>query len=306
MDAGVVDAADLAGGIDLRATLESGQSYHWARSDGGMYDSGAGDGEDPWYHTVVPAALTPTNEPEVLRIKEAEDGLAWRASFDAEAVLCRLLRLDDDLVSIRSSLPDNPLVQRAFDMYSGLRLVRDPPFRSLVSFICSTQMRVGRIHGMQMRMARALGDTVVFDGERYYAHPRPEQLRAASEAELRELGLGYRAPYVQRTAEMVATGEANPAVAIDLPYEEAREYLTKFVGVGEKVADCVLLFSLGFLEAVPLDTWIQTVIAEYYPDCDRDSYEATSRAIRKRLGGPLAGYAQTYVFHWIRHHGPTE
>jgi len=83
--------------------------------------------------------------------------------------------------------------------------------------------------------------------------------------------------------------------AANLPYEEARESLTKFVGVGDKVADCVLLFSLGFLEAVPLDTWIRTTIEEYYPDCERGNYTDTSRAIREQFGGEFR-YAQTYVF----------
>ena len=76
--------------------------------------------------------------------------------------------------------------------------------------------------------------------------------------------------------------------------------LARFVGVGDKVADCVLLFSLDFLEAVPLDTWIRTAIAEHYPECDRGAYDETSRAIRDRFG-PYAGYAQTYVFHHLRH-----
>ncbi|MFD1633082.1 8-oxoguanine DNA glycosylase, partial [Haloplanus ruber] len=91
-----------------------------------------------------------------------------------------------------------------------------------------------------------------------------------------------------------------PAAAGDRSYEDAREYLTRFVGVGEKVADCVLLFSLGYLEAVPLDTWIRSAIADHYPDCDRGSYAETSRAIRERLGGEYAGYAQTYLFYYLR------
>jgi N-glycosylase/DNA lyase len=99
---------------------------------------------------------------------------------------------------------------------------------------------------------------------------------------------------------MVADGEAHPETAREMAYEDAREYLTRFVGVGEKVADCVLLFSLGELGAVPLDTWIRTTIEEYYPDCERGSYAETSRAIREALGGEYAGYTQTYVFHYLR------
>ena len=181
-----------------------------------------------------------------------------------------------------------------------MRLTRDPVFPCLISFICSAQMRVARIHGMQRRLRETYGDAVELDGEAYRAFPTPEQLAARSEEELRDLSLGYRAPYVQRTAAMVASGEADPLAAADLPYEEARESLTRFVGVGDKVADCVLLFSLGFLEAVPLDTWIRTTIEEYYPDCERGNYAETSRAIRDRFGGEYAGYAQTYVFYYLR------
>jgi N-glycosylase/DNA lyase len=164
-------------------------------------------------------------------------------------------------------------------------------------------MRVERIHAMQTALREAYGDPVDVAGDTYYAYPTPEALASATEAELRDLGLGYRAPYVQATAEMVATGEAAPTEARDLPYEDAREYLTQFVGVGDKVADCVLLFSLDFLEAVPLDTWLQTTIADYYPSCDRGNYTETSRAIRESLGGEYAGYVQTYIFHYLRSGG---
>jgi N-glycosylase/DNA lyase len=181
-----------------------------------------------------------------------------------------------------------------------MRLVRDPAFPCLISFICSAQMRVSRIHGMQMRLAREYGETVTVDGETFHAFPTPERLAARTEEELRDLSLGYRAPYVQRTAEMVAEGEAHPDEAAGLPYEEARESLTRFVGVGDKVSDCVLLFSLGYLEAVPLDTWIRSALEEHYPDCERGSYADTSRAIRDRLGGTYAGYAQTYLFYYLR------
>jgi N-glycosylase/DNA lyase len=153
---------------------------------------------------------------------------------------------------------------------------------------------------MQTALADTYGGTVTFNGEEYSAYPTPDRLAAATDPELRDLSLGYRAPYVKRTAEMVASGEARPEEAVGMPYEDAREYLTRFVGVGRKVADCVLLFSLGYLEAVPLDTWIRTAIEEYYPDCDRSGYVETSRAIREAFGGEYAGYTQTYVFHHLR------
>ncbi|WP_435076670.1 DNA-3-methyladenine glycosylase family protein [Halococcus sp. AFM35] len=302
METGSIAVDSLAGGFDLQATLESGQTYAWHRADGRMYDKPSAVGGSAWYVTVLPATVT--GEREVIRTRQVDGRLDWEATTEATELLTHLLRLDDDLDAIRESVPNEPLIERAFDTYSGLRLVRDPPFVSLVSFICSAQMRVARIHGMQRALAREFGSTIEFGGKTYHAFPTPVQLAAATEAELRDCSLGYRAPYVERTAELVAGGEAHPESARGMVFEEAREYLKQFMGVGNKVADCVLLFALDYLEAVPLDTWIRGAIAEHYPDCDHDSYAATSRAIRERFGSEFAGYVQTYVFHYLR--GGTE
>ena len=296
MERGVVE---LSGPFDLQSTVESGQSYLWDRADGRMYEETSVHGGDAWYETTARV----DGEPAVLRIRQVDGRLEWESTVEATPVLRERLRLDDDLPAIRATAPDDDIVQDAYDAYWGMHLVCDPPFPSLISFICSAQMRVGRIHGMQQELARAFGSTVEFDGRTYHAFPTPEQLAAATEAELRDLGLGYRAPYVRDTAKMVADGEAHPDEAVGLAYEDARDSLTRFVGVGDKVADCVLLFALDYLEAVPLDTWIRTTIEEYFPDCDRGNYADTSRAIREAFGGEYAGYAQTYVFNWLRNNG---
>jgi N-glycosylase/DNA lyase len=303
MEKGVISVDDLAGEFDLQSTVESGQSYLWSRLDGKMYTTDEAYGGQAWYETIVPPLDGVSNEQAVVRVRQVDDRIEWESTTDAVPILTHLLRLDDDLDEIRADAPDEPLIDRAFEQYRGMRLVRDPPFACLISFICSAQMRVGRIHGMQQRLAAEYGERVEFDGRTYQAFPTPEALAARTEAELRDLSLGYRAPYVQRTAEMVADGEADPTDAVGQEYEAAREYLTQFVGVGDKVADCVLLFSLGYLEAIPLDTWIRTAIEEYYPDCEQGNYTDTSRAIRERFGGEYAGYVQTYVFHYLRNGG---
>ena len=299
MHRGTIDAGSLPGGIDLQATVESGQSYLWDREDDRMYEQTAASGGDAWYWTTVRV----DGEPEVVRVRQTDGELRWEASVEAADALRELLGLGDDLPAIRAAAPDDDVVDEAYDAYWGMRIVRDPPFPSLVSFICSAQMRVSRIHGMQQALRREFGDPVEFDGGTYRAYPTPEALAGASEADLRELNLGYRAPYVKRSAEMVADGDADPAAARELTYEDAREALTEFVGVGQKVADCILLFSLGYLEAVPLDTWIRTTIGEFYPDCERGNYADTSSAIRQRMGGEYAGYTQTYLFHYLRSGG---
>jgi N-glycosylase/DNA lyase len=289
MESGSIPVGELSGGLDLRTTVESGQSYLWGREDGQMYESGAPDG---WYRT--------TDGGDAVRVRQRDGALEWEATADLGGRLRERLRLGDDLRAIEAAAPDDGLVGTAYDAHRGLRLVADPFFPTLVSFICSTQMRVERIFGMQEALRGRYGDPVELGDTTYDSFPTPPTLAAATEAELRDLGLGYRAPYVVRTAEMVADGELTRADIEGLPYEDAREALTGFVGVGQKVADCVLLFSLGYLQAVPLDTWIQTAIEEHYPDCDRGDYAATSRAIREQFGGEYAGYTQTYVFHHLR------
>lgn len=287
MKEGAIELDGLAGGCALTATLESGQSYLWSRSDEGMYREPPDNGT--WYEL--------THEDGFVRVRNRDGRLEWEGTGDPEGVLADRLRLDDDLPAIYETVPDDPLLRAAIEYVPGMRLVRDPPFACLISFICSAQMRVERIHGMQRALTEAYGTPV--PGADTKAFPRPENLAAASEGELRELGLGYRAPYVLETARMVADG-TDPAAAAELPYEEARSYLTQFSGVGEKVADCVLLFSLDHLEAVPLDTWIRKSIERAFPSCARDSYADTSAAIRDQLGGAYAGYAQTYLFHYLR------
>ncbi|NEU56382.1 DNA-3-methyladenine glycosylase [Halorussus sp. MSC15.2] len=301
MNSGSIAIGEFEGGLDVQTTLESGQTFLWRRDDGRAYETGGASGGSAWYHTVVGGHTD--GESEVLRVRQRDDRLEWEASFDAESLVAERLRLDDDLPAIFERIPDHPLLADARETYPGLRIVNDPFFPCLVSFICSAQMRVGRIHGMQTALAREFGETVEFDGETYHAFPTPERLARATEDELRELGLGYRAPYVRRSAELVASGEATADDVRGLDYEDARDAMQAFVGVGDKVADCVLLFSLGYLEAVPLDTWIQTAIAEHYPHCEKGSYAETSRALREEFGGEFAGYAQTYVFHYLRTRG---
>ncbi|MFC6991200.1 DNA-3-methyladenine glycosylase family protein [Haladaptatus sp. GCM10025707] len=303
MESGTLALGNLKGEFDLQSTVESGQSYLWRREDGRMYEQTPAYGGEAWYYTVLPGTYA-DGDPAVLRVRQRGDKLEWESQFDAAETLGHLLRLDDDLPAIFDAIPTDPLVDAAYDAYEGMRLVRDPPFQTLISFICSAQMRVARIHQMQLGLARTFGEKVEFDGRTYHAFPTPEALAGASEAQLRNLNLGYRAPYVQRSAEIVAQGLAHPEDAVGLDYENAREELKTFVGVGDKVADCVLLFSLGYLEAVPLDTWIQSAIADHYPDCDQGNYTNTSRSIRAQFGGEYAGYAQTYVFHYLRTGGP--
>ncbi|MCG1003405.1 MULTISPECIES: DNA-3-methyladenine glycosylase [Halobacterium] len=294
MERGAIPTTEIAGAVDVQATIESGQTYLWWRPDGATYETDGASGGNAWYRTVV--------DGDVVEVRQTADAIEWQSTTDAAPIVRELLGLNDDLHEIRAAATGDDLTEAAWDAYDGLRIVRDPFFGCLISFICSAQMRVERIFAMQESLRETYGDPVEYDGETVHAFPEPEALAAATEDDLRELKLGYRAPYVQRTAEMVASEELTERDIDGRAYELAREELTQFVGVGDKVADCVLLFSLGYLEAVPLDTWIRSAIEDHYPDCDRGNYADTSRAIRAQLG-PYAGYTQTYLFHFLRSGG---
>lgn len=304
MNEGSISLASLSGGFDLQSTIESGQTYLWRREDGRCYQQVDAYGGSDWYYTVLPGSFTKSNEPEFLKVRQHDAQLEWQSTAEnGYAYLKSLCRLEDDLSTIRTESPTDQLIRNAFDAFAGLRLVRDPPFGCLISFICSAQMQVPRIHRMISRLTETYGTPVTVQRHTYRAFPEPSVLADASESELRELSLGYRAPYVKETADQIASGDAHPVEAMNLAYEPAREYLQQFVGVGNKVADCVLLFSLDFLQAVPLDTWIQKALEQFYPSCVRENYRETSRAIRSQFGNRYAGYIQTYVFAYLRSRG---
>lgn len=287
---GTIPKDDLDGGIDLHRTLASGQTYRWRRADGDLFEQPQRH-PTPWYETVEDGAI--------IRIRETDGALEWESNREIESTLRCLLRLDDDLPTILEAGPADPIYRAAIADHRGMRLVKDSLYVGLVSFICSTQMRVERIHVMIQNLMERFGERHELAGRRYSGFPRAEVLAKQEESALRACGLGYRAPYVLETARTIDDGRIPLPDAEGEPYEPLRDRLTAFSGVGPKVADCALLFGAGRLEPVPLDRWIQRAIADHFPDCDRGDYAATSQAIRDRLG-PYPGYAQTYLFHHLR------
>lgn len=291
MRSGTIEDDAIRGPVNVQATLESGQTFLWTRMDDKMYASDTPKEAQPWYRTV--------QDRSVIDVRQTKAGLEWRGTEDVTPILRRRLGIDDDLDSILSTFPDEPILRAAVDRYRGMRLVQEPFFGTVISFILSAQMRIPRIHRLVTTLRREFGAEISVEGETHYQFPSPESLAATTEAELRDLGLGYRAPYVRRTAQMIADDDVDPQSVAEQPYEHARETLTQLVGVGEKVADCILLFSLGFDEPVPLDTWIRSAIETHFPEVRAGTYEETSAAIRKQFG-PRPGYTQTYVFHHLR------
>ncbi|MFB6215834.1 MAG: DNA-3-methyladenine glycosylase, partial [Candidatus Aenigmatarchaeota archaeon] len=133
---------------------------------------------------------------------------------------------------------------------------------------------------MHDAISKKYGERIEYNGVAGYRFPTPEELGEATEDELRELGVGYRAKYIIESTKMINNG-FSPEKVKNLEYEEAREKMKELYGVGDKVADCVLLFSLGFLEACPLDTWAQQALDAHFPDLVGKNYEETSANMRE-------------------------
>lgn len=212
-------------------------------------------------------------------------------------------RLEDDLDAIYPSLAIDTNMNEVIKQFTGMRLLRQDPFETLISFIISQTSNIPRIISTIENISRSYGTKIQFRGKTYPAFPSHEQLARVQESDLRKLGLGYRAPYVMEAAIAVHEGSIDLENLREEPYAKARKELMELKGVGPKMADCVLLFSLDKLEAFPVDRWMKRVIGQLYFHGNTPS----EKRIQEWAGsyfGEYAGYAQQYLFHyWRRKHG---
>lgn len=182
----------------------------------------------------------------------------WKSYFD----------LETDYESIRNAIdPEDAYLTKSASLASGMRILRQDLWEMLITFIISQQNNIPRIKKCVEKLCERYGGQVTCeDGATFYGFPTASRLAQCSQEELRALGLGYRAKYIQKTAQMVANGEVDLVRMAELPYEEAKKELLKFCGVGIKVAECVCLYALHHVDAFPIDTHIQDMLNENYPD----------------------------------------
>ena len=209
-------------------------------------------------------------------------------------------RLDDDLAAIYAEISRDSRVATMVARYPGLRLLRLEPWECVISFICSANSNIPRIHQNIEKLAETFGDPVGMDGQVRHAFPTPVQLARSGEAKLRELGLGFRAPYVAAAARLVAEGRLDLDGLIGMPYPEAKARLMECPGIGPKIADCIAVFSLEKLEAFPIDVWVRRALAEwYFPDRKRPTDRVLLEWAQNHFGR-YGGYSQQYLFHGRR------
>lgn len=257
----------------------------------------------------------------VLRLKQEGDVLRCSTSSESisSAFVTQYFRLDEDLEHILATLTKDDVITRAIEKFYGLRLVRQDKWECLASFVLATNANIPRIKKMVSAVCSRYGRLFEFEGQTFYAFPTPEALASAKMPDLRACGLGYRGPFLRRVATSVTEGKVDFDGLSSMGYEESRKLLLTelfgeklLLGVGPKVADCVLLYSCGKDEAFPIDVWIARVIAKSYPrllgpamkrrfavegklKLSPGDYAKISQKLRARFG-TYAGYAQQYLF----------
>jgi len=263
--------------FDLTRTLDSGQTFHWETHGAGYVGT---IGELPVY--------------------AEQRGERLLVTRGAAAAARRYFALDHPLAEICRSFPDDPAMGAARDYCRGLRIMRQPTWECLASFITSSMKQVAHIRQMSRALRERFGTSAVMDGTQIHAFPTAERLSRCREAELRACALGYRAKNLLATAQLVASGEATLERWRELPDDELRAQLCRLPGVGAKVANCVMLFAYERLRAFPIDVWIERVLKDkYFPRAGR----LTAKRLRDFCDGYFGehgGYAQQYLFHHAR------
>ena len=212
-------------------------------------------------------------------------------------------RLDDNFKKISNDLKNDNYVKNALKMFPGLRLLRQNPFQCYISFIVSSNSNIPNIKSRLKNLCKAFGNRKIVDGKEFFLFPEPSDLANASISDIKKCGVGYRAKAVKTASLSVLDGKIDFDFLKKTDYNTAKKELTKVFGIGNKVADCILLFSLEKLEAFPLDRWMLRILQKYYSNEFQISTITLTEKTYERLHenaveyfGSYAGYAQQFLF----------
>lgn len=252
-------------------TLTSGQTFQWFKF------------EDTYYTTI--------NGKGVKLIIKGDDTKVIPKTIENKVK--ERLGANVNLQDIYNSITVDEFMQKCVNKYRGMTLVNEPFYPTLISFITSSQNRIERIKKLMWKLRKTAGDET-----EYKINTFPDRNKILKEKKLKDLGFGYRADYINRTCKILKSFPSEKELS-SMELDEARETLKELVGVGNKVADCVLLYSLGFNKAVPIDSWMKKIIKDKYPSLYSDNYIELQNNITDKFG-QHSGYAQLYMFHYYR------
>ncbi|EEF61063.1 DNA-3-methyladenine glycosylase family protein [Pedosphaera parvula] len=267
---------------DLPGTLSSGQAFRWREE----HNSWIGVIGNHWVR------LRSSSNSIIAEVAEPVTDWSWLVDF---------LQTHLELKSVLATFPKDEPLGNAIRACHGLRLLRQNPWECLASFILSSTKQIVQIQQIVELLCIRFGEPVpVPPGHSpAYAFPSAMRLAAATEAELRDCKMGFRAPYLRETARMIHSGEVILERLYGMDVDDARAELLKLPGVGRKIADCVLLFAYGFQAAFPVDVWVMKALQHLYFPKRRPSRKRLEKFTQTYFG-PNAGYAQQYLFHYMR------
>jgi len=262
--------------IDIDNSINSGQVFLWQKSKNYWYGI---DGQN----------ILKINQKG--KIKSMQN---MKTSF---------LRENDDIEKIIKSVSKDKTIKKAVKKYEGLRIFNQDPFQCMISFIISSNSNIQKIKSSLEKISRKFGKKVVIEDQEFFLFPKPEKIAKASISEIKTCGVGYRAPFIKEAAKMVTEKKINFEYLKNSNYDETKRNLRLIPGIGNKVADCIMLFSLNKLDAFPLDTWMIKILEKYYSKefqietktITEKQYEILHEKIVDYFG-PYCGFAQQFLF----------
>lgn len=264
-----ISAADF----NLALTLDSGQVFHWEKVGRGFVGM------------IGNSAVYIEQDGNALRAKVAS-ALSRRSlnrGQGAHATIANYFALDHPLADICASFPEDPIMNEARDFCRGLRIIRQPKWECLATFICSSMKQVAHIRQISLALRRRFGERRKIGNRFAHTFPPARRIARASENDLRECALGYRARNLLMTARLVSSGKADLKAWSALPDADLRAKLCALPGVGMKVANCVMLFAYERLRAFPIDVWIERVLKQQYFSRKKKSLNCGCANLRRRI-----------------------
>ncbi len=323
--------------FDLAITLNSGQVFHWENVDGGFVGA---IGDRPVYVEQCGNLLKAQAGVRKLDgLKPSTSDAAKDGAREVGTIVANYFALDHPLAEICASFPVDPAMGAAKEFCRGLRIVRQPKWECLATFICSSMKQVAHIRQISRSLRERFGDrrkitlersientdggsaaprAMVIDSasptfvsieqgtarstQTYttFTFPSADRIADSSEKELRRCALGYRAKNLLASARLIASGDVDLEKLAALTDLDLRARLCELPGVGAKVANCVMLFAYERLRAFPIDVWIERVLREKYFPRARRLNAARLQAFTEGYFGDHGGYAQQYLFHHAR------
>ncbi len=214
-----------------------------------------------------------------------------------ESFLIHFFRLEEDVAAMLREVDRDPFIHQAIQKYPGMRLIRQDPWECLVSFLLSSAKNISHLRCLIESLCRSFGERLAWGYYIGYTFPEPHCLQKLHPLE--EVRAGFRSSYLVQAGQCIDRDRL--LTLKELSYSEARERLMAITGVGKKIADCVLLYSLDFLQAFPIDTWMKKGLQKTYFKGKRVGLKEMETFAGNHFG-PFAGYAQLYLYHYWRNH----